>query len=72
MPNLIFLQLPPWIVPYVRGLMARVVATVAFAWARGIFIEGGTDVLDRALAFAREWASRCVLIFSQFAIADVY
>ena len=66
------LQLPPWLIPYIRGLMARVVAAVAYAWARGIVFEGGTEVLDRALAFAREWAVRCVVISFYFTVTDVY
>jgi len=60
--NLVFSQPPSWIVLFGKDLMARVVATDAYAWARYIVIEGGTELLDRGLVFAKEWSARCVLI----------
>jgi hypothetical protein len=61
--NLIFSQASR-IISYGRGLMARVITTCAYAWARSIVVEAGIEVLDHALAFAVEWAARCVSSFS--------
>ena len=66
--HLIFPQGLPPIIRYGQDIIAHVVATRAYAWARPIFIEAGIEVLDRAHASTSEWAAGCVSFFSTFAL----
>ena len=54
----IFPQGPPPFIHYIQECMACVVTTRAYALACPIAVEAGTELLDRALGFAHEWAAQ--------------
>jgi hypothetical protein len=46
----------------IRPIIHRIIATPLFTWLRLILANARSEVLDRALQFAVNWAARCVLI----------
>jgi hypothetical protein len=47
----------PLILQHFRVRVARVVMTCAYAFARRIAVDAGTELLDQALTFAAEWTA---------------
>lgn len=56
------------IIGYGQGIVARIMATRAYAWARPIVVESAVVVVEQARAMAVEHAARCVSISSHFGI----
>lgn len=59
------------IIPYGRGVMARINAMPIYAWARLVIIVAGTEMLERARGFAVNWAARYVSFSTRFDVTDV-
>jgi len=64
-------QPPTRIIQYGQNLMARIIATDAYAFARPILIEVGAEVLGRARVHAVSWGAKYVSVLSFFGATDV-
>lgn len=64
MPAFLQISLISHVVHYGQDVVARVVATRAYAWVRPFIIEAAVSVVEQAHAFAVARKARCVLLIS--------
>ena len=69
--NRLFPQGLARIIPYGRGVMARINAMPIYAWARLVVVVAGTEMLERARGFVVNWAARYVSFSTRFDVTDV-